>query len=1337
MKGIASSTLIQFEHKTIANDHDIVFEMERVKKYSFDLENGKTLMVLLLSRSSDSHHIIVGYHHMIMDGVSWLLFLQDLNSAYSGKVLSPLKHDHLDFSMTQKKAILNGELGTEIAFWKEQFPDIPGPLKLFPFSQVASRSAMTEYDTNTFDMEIDADLMTQIKKASTGLRVTPFHFYLSAIQFLLQPYLEGNDLVVGIMDANRNEENSLDIIGFFLNLLPLRFKVDSQQSFADVARSTRKKVFSALGHSRLPFDILLDELNVPRSSEYSPLFQVAMNYRMGYSYHTPIGPSDIKWVSSAPARNPYDLVVDVTETGGSCLLSFTTQKYLYMSEDVQRLMRSYISLLKTLSKDTSICQQNILRTEVEPQRHGQRVEFTSWPATLSHRVDQITESCDEQIAVKDTLGSSLSYRQVATRAHDIASSLIELHLPAEFRVAVYLEPSTDSACSILAIMRAGAVYIPLDPRNPVSRLAAMVEDCKPAVIICDCNTSDKVQHFNTLGVPVLNISAITSKAGFVPNLALRHGPAFVLYTSGSTGTPKGILLSHSGLLNQIAGIQQVFGIGQEKVLQQSSLGFDMSLEQIFIALCNGGTVVVVSKEHRGDPAAIARIMREESITYTEFVPSEYSVLLRYGATDLEQCHAWKFAFSGGEEVTPRLKSAFAGLDLPHLRLLNVYGPTEVSVSCTRGEIAYREAETSSLSFGSVGYIMPNYSVYILDEKLEHVPAGFPGQIAVGGKGVGIGYLNNKVLSQEKFIKNRFITADNNQHQSPLLYLTGDRGRLLDDGSLIFQGRMDGDSQIKLRGIRIETEDISSVILRTGTPVISDVAISARGDPLFLVAFVVFTPQSGPVDQQSYLKTLRTSLPLPSYMLPTLMVPVDKIPMNFNGKRDKFAISQIALPKVLQNEQSETLGEIALQLKDVWRSVLSGSGDLFDISLESDFFGVGGNSLLLIRLQSQVKESFGTNIPLAELFQASTLQSMALRIEIPLRPQHTDSIDWIQQTSFSAADLVYPQIRVDKACRISSGRSILLTGSTGFLGKYILQRLVADPSVSKIHCIAVRNDQEGKTRQLSIESSKIQLYSGDLSTPLFGLKSHEFDHLGATVDAIIHNGADVSFLKKYQTFRDTNFESTKQLLGLALPRKIPFHFISSASVAHFSKLSPLPEISVSDSFPPVDGINGYASAKWASERYLENATIAIPDLEVLIHRPTSITGTDAPAMDAVANLLEYCLRLRCVPSLQGVLGAFDFIPVENVASGVLAELKERSSRGCVRYVHHCSDRKVLPDQLREYLETTYGGDFASISLVDWIAKARETGLSDLIASFFESVVGKEDEISFPVLLKESS
>lgn len=404
-----------------------------------------------------------------------------------------------------------------------------------------------------------------------------------------------------------------------------------------------------------------------------------MNYRMGYSYHTPFGPSDIKWVSSAPARNLYDLVVDVTETRRSCLVSFTTQRYLYMGEDVQKLMRSYISFLKVLSEDTSICLQNTLQTEVETQlssarRHGQRVEFASWPATLSHRFDQITEFHGEQIAVKDTLGSSLSYRQVAARAHDIASSLVGLHLPAEFRVVVYLEPSTDSACSILAIMRAGAVYVPLDPRNPVARLAAMVEDCKPAVIICDGNTSGQVQHLNTLGVPVLNISTIASKGDLAPNLALRHRPAFVLYTSSSTGTPKGILLSHSGLLNQIAGIQQVFGIGQERVLQQSSLGFDMSLEQIFIALCNGGTVVVVSKEHRGDPATIARIMREESITYTEFVPSEYSVLLRYGANDLRQCHVWKFAFSGGEKVTPRLKSAFAGLDLPHLRLLNVYGP---------------------------------------------------------------------------------------------------------------------------------------------------------------------------------------------------------------------------------------------------------------------------------------------------------------------------------------------------------------------------------------------------------------------------------------------------------------------------------------------------------------------------------------------------------------------------------------------------------------------------------------------------------------------------------------
>lgn len=175
--------------------------------------------------------------------------------------------------------------------------------------------------------------------------------------------------------------------------------------------------------------------------------------------------------------------------------------------------------------------------------------------------------------------------------------------------------------------------------------------------------------------------------------------------------------------------------------------------------------------------------------------------------------------------------------------------------------------------------------------------------------------------------------------------------------------------------------------------------------------------------------------------------------------------------------------------------------------------------------------------------------------------------------------------------------------------------------------------------------------------------------------------------------------------------------------------------MTDFFPPVNGINGYASAKWASERYLENATVANPNLEVFIHRPTSITGTDAPAMDVVANLLEYSLRLRCVLSLQGVLGAFDFSPVEKVASGVLAKLGEHPSRERIRYVHHCSDEKILPDQLKEYLEKTHGGDFVSAPLVDWIAKARETGMPDLIASYFESVVGKENEISSPVLFKE--
>ncbi|RDW76198.1 hypothetical protein BP5796_07019 [Coleophoma crateriformis] len=1342
-QGIMATHSTSFKHKQVTTEDEVIQEMDRVKNHAYDIQSGESMQIILLSHSASFHSIIIGYHHIIMDGVSWLLYLQDLNSAYSLKVLEPLSHEYIDFSVKQRDAVERGELETEVEFWKSEYPDIPEPLSLFPFSRVSKRSPLKEYDTHTFDIKIDARVVAQIKKVSSRLRITTFHFYLSALQFLLGRFVDNRDIVVGIMDANRNEEDSLDVIGFFLNLLPIRFRMDHQQSFEDVARNTRKKVFTALAHSRIPFDVLIDELSVPRSPEHSPLFQVAMNYRMGYGYHTPLGACDIEWIASAPARNPYDLLVDITEAKeGICLLSFTTQKYLYLPEDVNRLMDSYVSLLQLLVEDPSVTLQQLAKSGDGNKKgsiergHGPRIDF-KWQPTLSHRIDHIIDTYPEHIAVKDGPGVRLTYKQVAARTNEIVYALNQASIPAGSKVAVYLKPCADSVCVLLAIMRVGAVYIPLDLRNPVSRLTAIVKDCMPAVIICHDATTGGVQHLGVQDALVINTSVLeVSKVQLPENLAQAAGTAFVLYTSGSTGTPKGISLQHSGFLNQIAGIQQTFNIGQEVVLQQSSLGFDMSLEQIFSALCNGGSVIIVPMEKRGDPAELALIMRQEGVTYTEFVPSEYSILLRHGATDLAHCSSWKFAFSGGEEITDRLKKDFENLNLPGLLLLNVYGPTEISLACTRGNIPYRhEKRDSDSDTGSVGSVLPNYSVYILDDNMQLVPGGYQGQICVGGAGVGLGYLNNDALTQERFVRDLFASQSDIEQGWTHMYLTGDRGRLLDDGRLIFQGRMDGNDQIKLRGIRIEPDEISNTILRASMSTIVEAVTTTRGDPAFLVAFVVFAPNTDSTGRDEYLRDLRISLPLPQYMLPAGIFAVDQIPINVNGKRDKFAIDKIPLPKTTNLDKALPLDKFELELKQVWTEVLGDSADLFVIDANSDFFSVGGNSLLLIKLQARVHEIFQVKIPLPDLFQASALKAMSFRIRSPLEAAiHDRAIDWVQETSFSRSNATLTSVQTTNDDD-TKGKSILLTGATGFLGKAILQQLVDNPDVSEIHCVAVRASGQGKTRNLSVDSDKIRVYPGDLSEIRFGLSTEEFASLAGAIDVIVHNGADVSFMKTYHSFRGTNFESTKQLLDFALPRNIPFHFISSASVAVFTDYHSLPEISVANYPPAADGIYGYASSKWASERYLENAVEVVPSLRVCIHRPTSIVGEGAPSTDVMANLLEYSARIKCVPELEGLGGAFDFIPVGRVAQDIeSAVLSSSKFQQGVSYVHHCSDIKVRPSSLQAYLEKEKGYKLGRVPMQEWIERSQSAGLSEVVTLYFKSVLLGKQSISLPVIHK---
>lgn len=965
---------------------------------------------------------------------------------------------------------------------------------------------------------------------------------------------------------------------------------------------------------------------------------------------------------------------------------------------------------------------------------------TTWPETVVHRVSTMISKHAEHVALKDDT-QSLTYKDMSHRVGSLAAALQQRGIDKGHVVGVYQTPTVELTCCILAIMSVGATYLPLDCRIPMARLKSVVRDSQTSAILVHDATERDASQLESSNVAVINTSSVsTSKNQHMSPSSLIHGdcPALILYTSGSTGLPKLITLKHHNIKNAIEAYIKQFDLGAETVLQQSAMSFDFSVEQIFTAICNGGMLYVVPQHQRGDPVEITKLIVEENITVTGATPSEYSSWFRHGSCEALRQSKWKLAESGGEQFSHRLAAEFSALDVAGLRVLNIYGPTETSISCTKGEVLYKELSgmLDTSSHIPAGRPVANCSVYIVDKQLQLLPSGIPGEILIGGAGVALGYSNLPELTRSCFLHNPWATKDEEMRGWATVYRSGDRGVLNADGTLTVLGRIDQDTQVKLRGIRIELEDVASAILAFGKHVLTHAVATVRGkSSQVLIAHVVFHNRLDAAEERAYLQDLQSNLALPQYMRPSRIIAINSMPLTVHGKVDRRAIEALSIPErdVAESDSDSdmtTLSETERKLKAIWRETLDFD---FEINRDSDFFHVGGNSLLLMQVQRGIKKIFPCPAPLklADLFQASTLQAMAALIDSTGQFAAAE-IDWESDTCPPEASELPSSISTLNHRPVRQpARAVVLTGSTGFLGKAILQELVNSEAVEKIYCVAVRN--MAKLGDLVNKSDKMVVYAGDLTSPRLGLSETEAQSIFSEADCIIHNGADVSFLKSYNSLRAANVGSTKELIRLALPRSIPLHFVSSVAVGRIlPDDDEFSEISVASHYTPNKMLDGYALSKLASERLLERTGAAF-GLPVTIHRPTSITGSDAPVLDIMSNLMKFSRLMRAVPYSAAWKGFADFIAVETVASGIvqpaLARHKSENGVADILYAHHCGELVVPIDGFKSYFEQELSQPVTETTLAAWAEQAVANGMDPLVGEYLRSIDDSSQSITF--------
>ncbi|WP_442940787.1 non-ribosomal peptide synthase/polyketide synthase [Nostoc sp.] len=963
----------------------------------FELATQALVRATLVILSETEHILLMCMHHIVSDGWSMGVFVQELAALYSAysqgqtSPLAPLPIQYADFALWQRQWLQGDILQKQLSYWEKQLADAPALLSL-PTDR--PRPAVQTFAGANQQFELSIELTSKLTKLSQEQGVTLFMTLLAAFDTLLYRYTEQSDILVGTPIANRNRGEIEGLIGFFVNTLVLRTDLSGNPSFSELLTRVRQMAMEAYSHQDLPFEMLVETLQPERDLSHAPLFQVdflLQNDPLSEVELTGLNVTSLP-IESATAKFDLTLAMAIAPTGMVGVWEYNTD--LFDASTIARMAGHFVTLLEAIVENP---QQQIsqlpMLTDVE-----QRQLFVGWNDTQADYpedlcIHQLFESQVEHtpnaIAVVFE-NQQLTYGELNTQANQLAHYLQTVGVGPEVLVGIYLERSLSVIVGLLAVLKAGGGYVPLDPDYPQQRLADISQDSQFSVLI----TEQKL--LNSLPVQDVKIIVLDTESGMLTNQSQENpvsevepeNLACILYTSGSTGKPKGVMLAHEALVNHSSAISEVFGLTScDRVLQFASFSFDVAAEEIFPTWLKGATVVLRPMQMFSDFASLAQFIEQQKLSVLNITPAywhEWAVAVSKSDATVPQ--SLRLVAVGGDAVLPETVTLWQQLVGDRVNCLNVYGPTEASVTAIVHDLLHPKSEKTNSVL--IGRPIANTQAYILDRHLQPVPIGVRGELHIGGVRLARGYLNLKELTDEKFIPNPFeqsggrsqeekdssffspspIASPQSLVPSPRLYKTGDLARYLPDGNIECFGRID--NQVKIRGFRIELGEIEAVLnqhshVQTSCVIIREDAIGDKR----LVAYVVpYHEQIPPISELRQFLSNR----LPLYMVPNTFVVLESLPLTPNRKVDRRALPAPDLYSEFKDKYVAPRTPNEEMLAQIWAQVLK----VEQVGIHDNFFEIGGHSLLATQLVSRIRNIFKIELPLRSLFAAATVAQLA-------------------------------------------------------------------------------------------------------------------------------------------------------------------------------------------------------------------------------------------------------------------------------------------------------------------------------------------------------------------------
>lgn len=941
----------------------------------FDIEQGPLFRILLITLAEDEHILFTNMHHIITDGWSGDIFIQELITLYQAQIagtdldLPPLPIQYADYAVWQRSWLDEELLHKQLGYWKEQLADAPTVIEL---SGDRPRPLVPTYQSQTLAYQIGPELVQKLEELSRQNGATLFMTLLSAFGVLLHRYSRQDEVVIGSPVTNRNHPDLEGVIGFFVNTLALRIDMTDTPSFAELLARVHSMAMDGYANQDAPFAQVVESLPLDRNANYNPVYQVMFALQNSPSMGgettaqdalSETGSLRIAPVDAERGSNHHDLMLLLNEDddGVSGTLEFNLD--IFDAATVERMLDSFTQLLESIVQQPTL-PIDMLNMLPDEQRS---LLLDSWggddlPYPSEKHVAQLFEEQAEQRPDAVALlfdGQAMTYAELNAKANQLAYYLLSQRVSPGARIGLCTERSFEMVIATLGILKAGCVYVPLDPSYPQERLHFMIADTEMELILVQ---EQLLGNLGDYAGPLFNLDSDLSMLDFfteanVPNMlrpqAKARGLAYIMYTSGSTGQPKGAAIPHQAIVRLVKETNYMALGPEQTFIQLAPTAFDAATLELWGPLLNGGRLVIMPP---GQPslAQIADALVEHKITALFITTALFNMMVD---EHLDAIVRVLQVLTGGETATVEKINRFVAAMPPGHRLVHVYGPTENTTFTTGYPIL--DSKKTFTSSVPIGRPISHTTTYVLDEAMQPVPVGMPGELYTGGDGVGLGYWNRPELTAERFVDNPFGAG--------MLYRTGDLVRYLPDGNIDFMGRID--AQVKIRGHRIELGEIEHHLAQH--PDVQQVVVLAREDvpgEKVLVAYIV--PETGATWSPNVYRN-EISESLPAYMVPNVYIEIAAIPINPNGKVDRKALPVPDSASMTDDtDYAPPTNYLEEELVTMWSQLFE--METTQIGIRHSFFELGGHSLIAAKNVNQIQEQFGVAVSLRNFFEKPTL-----------------------------------------------------------------------------------------------------------------------------------------------------------------------------------------------------------------------------------------------------------------------------------------------------------------------------------------------------------------------------